>query len=100
MAAKQPPRPAVDHWYKSVNGDIFEVVAVDEKDDGIEIQYLDGSIEELDEDSWESLSPKVIDPPHKALAEDYEEEEGEPEYDDVDLDEDEDRWSRPFDEYE
>ena len=51
MSPKQPPQPTVDVWYKTTNGDMFEVVAVDEQDDAIEIQYLDGSLEELDDDT-------------------------------------------------
>jgi len=88
----------VDIWYKTSNGDMFEVVALDEQDDAIEIQYLDGSLEELDEDTWESLNPQVIDPPHEALADAYDDED-EGDYNEVadpgDLD-----WSGAFDEYE
>ena len=98
MAAKQPPRPMVDIWYKTSNGDMFEVVAFDEQDDAIEIQYLDGSLEELDEDTWESLNPRIIDPPHEALADAYDE-DGDEDYNEVadsgDMD-----WSGAFDEYE
>ncbi len=98
MSAKQLPRPTVDIWYKSNNGDIFEVVALDDKDDSIEIQYLDGALEELDEDSWLSLHPKVIDPPHESLAEDYEGAEGEQDYNDiVDLEGNENEWPGSFD---
>ena len=73
MPRKQPPQPSIDVWYKTSTGDIFEVVAVDPQDDSIEIQYLDGSLEELDSDAWQSAEPKVIDPPHEAMGDDYEE---------------------------
>lgn len=101
MSAKQPSRPMVDIWYKASNGAIFEVVATDEKDDAIEIQYLDGSLEELDDDVWESLDPKVIAPPREALAEASDSDEGEADYEDaIDLDGNEGDWSSSLEEYE
>ena len=101
MSAKQAPRPTVDHWYKTSNGDKFEVVAVDEQDDAIQIQYLDGSLEELDDDTWQSLEPKVIDPPREAMANAYEGDEGEEDYDEVsDYGGGDGEGSSSFDDYE
>jgi hypothetical protein len=101
LSAKQAPRPTVDIWYKTSNGDMFEVVAVDEQDDAIQIQYLDGSLEELDDDTWLNLEPKVIDPPREALADAYEGDEGEEDYSEVsDLEAGEGEWSSAFDDYE
>ena len=102
MPSKQPPLPSVDVWYKTANGDVFEVVAVDPREDAIEIQYLDGSLEELDTDYWQSAEPKVIDPPHEVMGGDY---EGEPEYEEdyhelVDLDSTNRDWAGLFDENE
>lgn len=48
------PQPSVGEWYRVSGGDIFEVVAVDEDDRTIEIQYFDGTVEELDADDWEA----------------------------------------------
>jgi len=102
MARKQPPQPSVDVWYKTAGGDVFEVVAVDPGDDAIEIQYLDGSLEELDEDTWAGMDPKAIDPPHEAMAENFEEEGAdEGKYQDlVDLDSNDREWPALYDEYE
>ena len=102
MSRKQPPSPSVDVWYTTASGDTFEVVAVDPHDDTIEIQYLDGSLEELDMDSWQSAEPKVIDPPHEAMGGDYEEtREYEEDYHEVvDLDSSNRDWVEMFDEYE
>ena len=47
--------PAVGNWYKHENGDLFEVVAIDAADATVEIQYFDGTIEEIDFDSWQEL---------------------------------------------
>jgi hypothetical protein len=44
--------PVVGDWYEGRDG-IFEVVAADDADGTIEIQYHDGSLEELEFDDWE-----------------------------------------------
>ncbi len=60
------PQPSVGNWYR-LEGDLFEVVAVDEDDATIEIQYFDGTVEEMDFEDWEAhcedraLEP--VDPP-------------------------------------
>ncbi len=48
--------PNVGSWYKDVQlGAVFEVVALDERDQTIETQYLDGEIGEFDLESWREL---------------------------------------------
>jgi hypothetical protein len=102
MPRKQAPQPSIDVWYKTATGDIFEVVAIDSHEDTIEIQYLDGTVEELDTDTWQSVEPKVINPPHDAMEADYEEQGGYDEdyHDLVDLDSNDRDWVGLFDEYE
>ena len=102
MPRKQTPQPSIDVWYKTSSGDIFEVVAIDSHEDSIEIQYLDGTLEELDSDTWLSVEPKVIDPPHEAMEGEYEEEGGHNEdyHELVDLDSNNRDWAGLFDEYE
>jgi hypothetical protein len=48
------PHPAIGEWYRHTGGDSFEVVAFDEDDGTIEIQYFDGTVEEMDTEDWES----------------------------------------------
>jgi Family of unknown function (DUF6763) len=48
------PLPSIGDWYRRTGGDSFEVVAFDEDDGTIEIQYFDGTVEEMDTDDWES----------------------------------------------
>lgn len=55
--------PTVGDWYKTLAGDSFEIVAYDEDDQTVEIQYEDGSIEELDLDTWYDLELEPIDSP-------------------------------------
>lgn len=54
---------AVGEWYRAGHEPAFEVVAIDEEAETIEIQYFDGSIEEIDFDSWVQLEAKPIAPP-------------------------------------
>jgi hypothetical protein len=48
------PHAEVGDWYRYSGADLFEVVAVDEDDETIEVQHFDGTIEEIEFDSWES----------------------------------------------
>ncbi|MBK6599694.1 MAG: hypothetical protein IPG25_18150 [Proteobacteria bacterium] len=48
------PRPIVGDWYRFKDGDKFEVVAVDVDDGTIDLQYYDGTIEEMDVEDWVS----------------------------------------------
>jgi hypothetical protein len=48
------PRPSVGSWYRLDGGDLFEVVAIDDDDATIEIQYFDGTVEEMDLEDWEA----------------------------------------------
>jgi len=44
--------PAIGKWFKRPDGTLLEVVAVDEEDKTIEIQFFDGTIDEVDLDTW------------------------------------------------
>lgn len=57
------PSPQIGDWYKSPVGDAFEIVASDDDDDTLELQYFDGTIEELDRETWETLHPQPVEPP-------------------------------------
>ncbi|MFO7275868.1 MAG: hypothetical protein DIU56_002435 [Pseudomonadota bacterium] len=61
------PQPAIGEWYRLAGGDLFEVVAVDEDDGTIDIQYFDGTVEEMDfedwEAQWEDGSLEAAEPP-------------------------------------
>lgn len=59
----EPLKPAVGAWYADTQGVTFEVVAVDDEDSTIEVQYFDGTLEELDADVWKELQLKPVDPP-------------------------------------
>ena len=46
------PAPVIGEWFRRTGGDSFEVVAIDQDDRTIEIQYFDGTIEELEFADW------------------------------------------------
>jgi Family of unknown function (DUF6763) len=57
------PTPKIGDWYKNTIGDAFEVVAQDLEDDTLELQYYDGTLEELDAETWAYMHPEPIEPP-------------------------------------
>ncbi|MBI5463109.1 MAG: hypothetical protein HY941_13065 [Gammaproteobacteria bacterium] len=61
MATEYEPR--IGDWYRTVTGDNFEIVALDADDETLEIQYFDGTVEELDMDTWYELNIEPIEPP-------------------------------------
>ncbi len=51
-------------WYENVdNNGRFEVVAMDEADHTIEIQYFDGTLEEIDYEFWSQMGVEESAPP-------------------------------------
>ena len=45
-------KPIVGQWYRGATNELFEVVAIDDEDETIEVQFFDGSITEMEFDSW------------------------------------------------
>ena len=86
--------PTVKQWYEDLeNDETFQVLKVDEDKETVEIQYLDGEIEELDIDSWAELDLELTEEPEGwsgSDAEDDEEDDDEEDEDDDDWDDDED----------
>ncbi len=44
--------PEVGHWYRRLNGNLIEVVAIDEEHKTVELQYFDGTIDSLELEIW------------------------------------------------
>jgi hypothetical protein len=57
------PAPVVGKWYARPGGDSFEVVALDPDDATIEIQYFDGTVEELEIEEWYEAGIETGDAP-------------------------------------
>ena len=47
-------KPTIGNWYRIQGSDSFEVVAFDEDDGTIELQYFDGTVEEMDIEDWQA----------------------------------------------
>lgn len=86
--------PVKGQWYENVEEDeTFRVLSVDEDAELVEIEYLDGDIEEMDIDAWHEMDlERIAEPEGWAAAEAADEEEDEEEEEDDDEDEDDDDW--------
>lgn len=62
-------RPEIGNWFQDKEtGDFFEIVALDELNNTIEIQFLDGSISEVDWEAWRHMPMEEAAPPEDANA--------------------------------
>jgi hypothetical protein len=83
--------PVPSQWYENLEEEEqFRVLSVDEDSELIEIEYLDGDIEEFDVEAWHEMDLERIAEPEGWAASQAEEEEEEDDEDDDDWDEDED----------
>jgi hypothetical protein len=57
------PPPRIGDWYRTTAGEAFEIVARDDDDETLELQYYDGTLEELETDLWDYIKPEPIEPP-------------------------------------
>lgn len=56
--------PILNSWYKDFENNLkFKIVAFDEKDETIEVQYLNGDIGEYDQESWYNSTFDFIEAP-------------------------------------
>jgi Family of unknown function (DUF6763) len=77
--------PVVGKWYRDLEEDeSFLVLSVDEDQELIEIQHIDGDIEEIDLDAWAEMDVEPGEEPEGWSGSSDDED------DDEDLDEDED----------
>jgi hypothetical protein len=98
--------PVKGQWYEHGEEDeTFRVLSVDEDAELVEIEYLDGDIEELDIDSWHEMDLERIPVPEgwtEAADADTDDdddwEEDEEDEDEDDEDEDDDDWDEDEDE--
>jgi hypothetical protein len=56
--------PMVFNWYQHLDkGQKFRVIAMDDSNALVEIQYFDGDIDEIDLDEWKNLDIESIEAP-------------------------------------
>ena len=96
--------PVVGQWYENIDeNDSFRVLSVDEDAELIEIEYLDGDIEEIDVDTWAEFDLDKIEQPEGWSGADIakpedEADDDEDEVDDDDWDDDDDEDEDDLDE--
>lgn len=82
--------PVVGNWYRDLGEEEpFLVLSVDEDAEMVEIQHVDGDIEEIDLDTWAEFDLDPTDEPEGWSGSEGDEDE-EDEWDDEDEDEDDD----------
>jgi len=61
--------PMAGEWYCIIGQEEpFQVVAIDEESSLVEVQHLDGDIEEYEIEEWEALDLEEIEPPEDSSA--------------------------------
>ncbi|MGH8199213.1 MAG: DUF6763 family protein [Steroidobacteraceae bacterium] len=91
MSRDYEPVPA--QWYENLEDEeSFRVLTVDEDSELVEIEYLDGEIEEIDLETWHEMDLERIDEPEGWAESEEEEDEDEDEEEEEEDDEDDDDW--------
>jgi hypothetical protein len=55
-------KPVVGQWYRGNTNELFEIVAIDEQDETIEIQFFDGTVTEMEFDAWnQQVLDQILD---------------------------------------
>jgi hypothetical protein len=90
-AVSRDYEPVPGQWYENLEEEeSFRVLSVDEDSELVEIEYLDGDIEEIDLEAWHEMDLDLTQEPEGWSESDEDEEESEDEDEDEDWDEDED----------
>ena len=79
--------PTPGQWYENLEEEeSFRVLSVDEDSELIEIEYLDGDIEEIDVEAWHEMDLELTQEPEGWSDSDEEEDEDDDDWDDDDED--------------
>lgn len=92
--------PTPGQWYENLEEEeSFRVLSVDEDSELIEIEYLDGDIEEIDLEAWHEMDLELTEEPEgwSDADEDEDEEEDDEDEDEDDWDDDEDEDDDDYD---
>jgi hypothetical protein len=92
--------PVAGQWYENLEEEeSFRVLSVDEDSELVEIEYLDGDIEEIDIETWHEMDlERTQEPEGWSESDDEDESEDDEDWDeDEDEDEDDDDWDEDED---
>ena len=102
FAVSRDFEPVPGQWYENLEEEeSFRVLSVDEDSERLEIEYLDGDIEEIDLEAWREMDLERIEEPEgwsESDDEDADDDEDWEEEDEDDEDEDDDDWDEDEDE--
>ncbi len=83
--------PVPGQWYENLEDDeSFRVLKMDEDAELVEIEYLDGEIEEMDLETWHEMDLEPTQEPEGWSEDEDEEDEDEDDWEEDEDDEDED----------
>jgi hypothetical protein len=103
-AVSRDYEPVPGQWYENLEEEEpFRVLSMDEDSELVEIEYLDGDIEEIDLETWHEMDLELTQEPEgwsEAQEEDDDEDEEDDDWDDEDEDEDDDLEEEDEDESE
>ncbi|HTV49841.1 MAG TPA: DUF6763 family protein [Steroidobacteraceae bacterium] len=84
--------PVAGQWYENLEEEeSFRVLSVDEDSELVEIEYLDGDVEEIDLEAWHEMDLEPTEEPEGWAGSDDDEDEEDEEAEE-DEDEDDDDW--------
>ncbi len=85
--------PVRGQWYENVEEEeTFRVLSVDEDSELIELEYLDGDIEEIDVETWHEMDLETRDEPEGWSDNDDDDDDDVEEEEEDEEDEDDDDW--------
>jgi len=92
FAVSRDYEPVPGQWYENLEEEeSFRVLSVDEDSELLEIEYLDGDIEEIDLEAWHEMDLERIEEPEGwSESDDEDEAEDEEDWDEDDDDDDDD----------
>jgi hypothetical protein len=94
VAVSRDYEPVARQWYENLEEEEqFRVLKVDEDSELVEIEYLDGDIEELDLETWHEMDlDRIEEPEGWSKSDDEDEAEDDDDWDEDDDEDDDDDW--------
>jgi hypothetical protein len=100
-AVSRDYEPVPGQWYENLEEEeSFRVLSVDEDSELVEIEYLDGDIEEIDIEAWHEMDLEHTDEPEGWSEPEEDEEEEDEDEDDFDEDDEDDEDDDDFEDDE
>jgi hypothetical protein len=94
FAVSRDYEPVVGQWYENLEEEEqFRVLSVNEDSELVELEYLDGDIEEVDIETWHEMDlERIQEPEGWSKSDDEDEAEDDEDRDEDDDEDDDDDW--------